>query len=364
MKIKLDGTQLFNALKNISIAVAQKSTLEVLKGVLIEAKDNRVTFTTTDMEVWASDGTTAEVTEPGSTLVIASSLFEFTKLVKYTEVELESKEGHLFINTNILNANFKTLPMELFPQKPEIAEKNHVIISQNSMKSLAKHISFAASNDLIRPILMYALIEIGKGNATAIALDGFRMAIKNEEYIETTGEFKIFIKSRILKEIGKIIVASGDPVIIAEMDQHVSIKFGSMTIIGRIPEENFIKYNEIIPKKFAATLKINAENLKGACKRVGIFIKKNGTEAIVFNINKSIEVYSNTAIGKISTRIDQDVDGIQMKIGFRKMYLMQGIEACNGEIELSFIAPNKLMMIENQESGYKYIVLPSRVREE
>ena len=76
MKIICDKTNLLKAINSVVKGVSSKTTMPILEGILIQTKDNKVKFTTYDMELGIEYVIDCEVIEQGSTVVTATVFSE------------------------------------------------------------------------------------------------------------------------------------------------------------------------------------------------------------------------------------------------------------------------------------------------
>ena len=71
MKFVCEKDKILKALNSVIKAVASKTTMPILEGILIQTNDNEIKFTTYDLEIGIEYIMEAEVIEQGSTVVNA-----------------------------------------------------------------------------------------------------------------------------------------------------------------------------------------------------------------------------------------------------------------------------------------------------
>ena len=76
MKIKVQKEAFLKALQKVSNIIGSRTTLPVLANILVEAKDDQLTLTTTDLELRLTTTVAAVVEEPGITTLPAKKLLE------------------------------------------------------------------------------------------------------------------------------------------------------------------------------------------------------------------------------------------------------------------------------------------------
>ena len=88
MKLTIEKDQLLEILQKVQSIVAQRTTLPILTNVLLEAKDDTLIFTTTDMEVSLRTRINVEIEKNGSTTLPARRFFSICRDLPSHQVEL------------------------------------------------------------------------------------------------------------------------------------------------------------------------------------------------------------------------------------------------------------------------------------
>ena len=70
---------------------------------------------------------------------------------------------------------------DIYPALPMLSESSEFSLPQDSLRGMIEKTQFAIAVDDAREVLTGALLEISGGDATMVALDGFRMAYKREK---------------------------------------------------------------------------------------------------------------------------------------------------------------------------------------
>lgn len=77
MKININQNELYKSINIVQKAVSSRTTLPILSGILIEAIDNKLILTATDLELGIKTYSDCEIIEEGSIVVHAKLLGEF-----------------------------------------------------------------------------------------------------------------------------------------------------------------------------------------------------------------------------------------------------------------------------------------------
>ena len=97
MKISVEKNSIFKSLTHVQNIVEKKNTIPVLSNILIEAKNNSIILSATDMDISITETFNCNVIEEGSVTVSAHTLYDIVrKLPDGSEVEFISNDGKMF----------------------------------------------------------------------------------------------------------------------------------------------------------------------------------------------------------------------------------------------------------------------------
>ena len=94
MEFKINSTDLLKALSHIHGIVEVRHTLPILSNIILEAKDDKLILSSTNLDIYCSDKIKAEVLQSGEVSVSAVTFFEIIKrLPSGSEVLMIMEEG-------------------------------------------------------------------------------------------------------------------------------------------------------------------------------------------------------------------------------------------------------------------------------
>ena len=117
MKFIVEKNIIYKALSHVQSIVEKKNTLPILSNILIEAKDNNIVLSSTDMDISITERIDCNILENGSTTVNASTLFDIIrKLSDNKEIEIISNDSKILsIRSGSSRFSLGCLPKEDFP---------------------------------------------------------------------------------------------------------------------------------------------------------------------------------------------------------------------------------------------------------
>ena len=338
MKFKTSQSELNKALNFVSKAVTTRSTMPILKGILLKVTDDgKLTLTASDME------------------------FSIEKTILVSDAE----EGMIVLPARLFADIIRKLPNETV----NISSGdfyNVISINKEIFREMIRKTSFAASVDESRGVIVGVLIEIHDGNINMAALDGFRMSVASEK-TDITDDTDIIIAARILNEISKIISESDNENENIELvldKQKAVIVTDDSRIILRIIDGVFLKYRDLLPKSF--TTEVNAEKnmLTDSIERASLFAKEGRNNLIKISVKgDNLQITSKSEAGDVNENIPVKKNGSDIEIGFNSKYLLDGLKAIRSDdIVLKFntnVTPCILEPVGDE--NFTYLLLPVRI---
>ena len=95
MKFVCEKDNILKAINSVTKAVAVRTTMPILEGILIQTNDNEVKFTTYDLEIGIEYVMECEVEEQGSTVVNAIMFSEIIRKLPDTEISISLNSNNL-----------------------------------------------------------------------------------------------------------------------------------------------------------------------------------------------------------------------------------------------------------------------------
>src|SRR5687767_13801534 len=121
MKLTASREQILAPLQSVIGVVERRQTMPVLSNVLVAARNNRVSFTGTDLEVELVASSEAQVQQPGDVTVPGRKLLDiFRAIPEKTPVSLTTDGERVVIKAGKSRFTLSTLPASEFPVVDEI----------------------------------------------------------------------------------------------------------------------------------------------------------------------------------------------------------------------------------------------------
>lgn len=368
MKIICNKQNLYEALINVSKAVADKSSIPALEGIKMSLNNSTLSLTGYDLEIGIITSIPVVSDDSGEWIVNSRLFSDIIKKMPSQEVEIFISENMaMTVKGGMTEYTISAIGAEQYPSLPEFGESDKMTIGQSILKSMINQSLFAVSQNDTKPILKGELFELENGSLNVVAIDGYRLAVRTEP-VKSEGNMKFVIPSKILSETSKLLKDEDDltaDVIVSK--KHIVFSFSGYTVFSRILEGEFHNYKGSIPQKSVTEVVISRRELIDCLERASLLINERIKSPVrcMFE-NGMLKLSCQTTIGKIFDEIECDISGPIIEIGFNCRYLLEPLKVINDDkIKLLMNGgnlPMKIVPIESNE--YTYLVLPVRLKQE
>lgn len=365
MKFICNPTELADALQIVSKALSVKPNIPILEGIKIVAEGERITFSATDLEIFISKTIKAQVLLEGEAVVTGRFFAEFArKLTDLDAVEIEKYNATLTIKYKGNETEIQCLEEDSYPEIKNIGDGGYFIIKERELKNIISKTSFCVALDDARPVLKGCLLEVKGEKLTAVALDGYRLAVAKCGIVEATADASVIVPGRIINEIEKILEETDQNVTVNVQKNNVMFDLGHTKITTRLIEGEYMQYERIIPAGFKTKILINKDTFVRGLDRGTLITKnkKNNYLKLVISA-ENVEINGSSEFGKIRENVPCVTEGAELPIAFNSKYLFDAFNHIKEDfININFSGSNAPAVITPTEGeSYKYIVLPVRI---
>ena len=367
MKFSCEKALLSAAVATTSRAVAVKSSIPAMEGILIEA-DTRLHLTGYNLETGIQATVPAEIQEPGS-LVLSARLFgEIIRKMPDDVVVFTANHYMVNIKCGLSEFNILGTDPEEFPELPAVDQQNSLTMEQSVLRSMIAQTLFAVSDNESRPIHTGSLFEVDSNGLTIVSVDGYRLALRHEAIDKKEGAetFSFVVPGAALSEVEKICSDVDEPASVTQGARHVMFKVGDTMLVSRRLEGEFLAYRQAIPRNNTIHVEGETRALLSSIDRVSLIIsdKLKSPLRCVFDSNL-LKISTKTAIGDAYDECPLSGDGGGLEIGFNNKYLMDALKAAPADkvrLELTTgVSPCVILPTEGEEN-FLYMVLPVRLK--
>ncbi len=371
MKIVCYKDTILKAINSVVKAVASKTTMPILEGILIQTNDDEIKLTTYDLELGIEYVMKCEVKEQGSCVVNATMFSEIIRKLPDSEINLRINNNNLLeIECEGSLYKLTTMNPDEFPELPKIEVENSIELEQGILKNMIRKTIFAVSTEENRPIFTGCLFEVENNKLNLVAVDGFRLALRSIFLQTKVNNFSAVIPGKTLNEVNKILSDSFENVKIGIAKNQALFEMDNCKVVTRILDGEFLNYKTVIPSNWETRIKVNKNNLQNSFERISLISSSTIEKEKKYPVKVSVDIGKVTIsctnqTGEAKEELFVSSEGKNIEAGFNPKYFLDSLKAIDEEevfVEFgSSISPCLVKSTENND--YVYMILPIRLKE-
>ena len=367
MKLTISRESLLTPLQSIAGVVEKKQTMPVLSNVLLEAEDNTLTLTGTNMEVeLVGRVTPVHVDQPGRITVPARKLSAICRaLGDEAPIDLALEGDRLHVRAGNSHFTLSTLPAEHFPNVEDEPESFRLELPQKELGRMFDATAFAMAQQDVRYYLNGLLLEVDSGHVRAVATDGHRLAMAHCDLQTGCPDLRqVIVPRKGVLELARLLDDDESPVTLVIGDNHLRATVGAYTFTSKLIEGKFPDYNRVIPRGGDKIVLADRATLKNTLQRAGILSHEN-IRGVRLNLSPGqLQVFANNPDQEqAEDALPVDYQGESLQIGFNVGYLVDVMNVLDdAQVKITLSNPNSSALIEAEnDNSCLYVVMPMRL---
>ena len=373
LNVKVDRKELLKAIQIVENAVTENKIREVLSGIYIEAKENKIILKGTDLELSINTEISGEIISEGKIVIKHKLIEEFLKQILDEKIELIEEQGKLVIKTDSTNTEFSLYDAENFPTQSKMELGLEYTFNKNKLLSYIENVKISASADPENLAVNCIRFEIEENKLKLVSSDTYRLTYIEEELEENEKNkegLSVSIPLKTIEGLIKIMRLIDEENIIFKSDgTKVFFKFSNVEILTRVIELQFPDYKSILKNaQHDKKVLLNTKDFLSVLKRTLIFVRdnkdaKNGG-IFSFENNKLILTGINEN-AKIKEELATIQEGEDLKISLNVKFLLDYISILDGKVtELKLMNSKSSVLVKDEESDASlYFTMPLALRE-
>lgn len=355
-------------LERAAHAAGRASTLRyspVFSHLLLAAEPGRLKITGTGSDLTISYGIEAQVDGAGAVGVNARTLGALIAVLPGQPVKLEIGESDLTLRCGRHRATLKGVGASEFPDPPPAGEYL-LSVKAEQLHDAIRQVVFAAAPANERPVLAGILLEIREGTLTAVAADGFRLAICKRP-VETAAEASLIVPARSLGEL----VHAGIPpaelidVVLIQETGAVAFHTSALDLVSQTVDKQmqYPPYDQIVPASLTAEATMPVAQLREMVRRSAV-IAKGAFGAVRLELApEGVRVSASSELGSNSDVAECSVSGSAARAAANATYLLEPLAAmdANAQVTLGVSGETTPIVLRLADGSVTHVVMPMHV---
>lgn len=336
MIINVLKEKLKEILQIVSSICPKKTDLNILNYFYLEAKNDEVYISATDLEINYQTKFPARVIKEGKILIPAKQFERIIDNFYEDEVYLESKNNVFIIKGQNTISTLPGLLEEEFPTFSPINEDKYFEIEADTFESYYQKFFPILNTSDFKPEYAGIYFDLTREKLYLVATDTIRLAVQivKPHFFETNLDtISILIPKRILQEYKNIKRKSGKLRIYFEENQ-VTFEILNHKLTTKLIALEYPNYKSFISiDNFLFSFIIDRDTILKALKLNRVFVDELKETEVNFKLNENkLEIYTkNELLGENKSELDIEIKNnnlseVEFKLKFNLDFLVDGFE--------------------------------------
>jgi DNA polymerase-3 subunit beta len=363
MQCTCDRETLLRQLQIAVRGVSTRTSIQVLGGIMLAARDGELHLAATDMELSVRTRLAAEISGEGVAIVPGKLLVDIVRHLSGDDVQLKLDDRSFTVASEQSQYTLNTYAEDDFPQLPATGG-SLLSVDKDAFVGSIQSVSKSASHDESRPVLTGVQVKLTADMLTMVATDSYRLSVK-EAGVSTsvTDTMEAIIPARALDELSRIADASAAGALSFGIEAgHVLFGIDETWVTARRIEGQFPNHQQLIPQSFEHVAKIDRAELLDVVNRARLMAQRNSPLRLAFGDGELVVSATTQDVGGAVETLPIQYDGEPLTIGFNADFLRDGIQSVDGELlSIQLISPLRPGLLRGEAESLSYLLMPVRL---
>ena len=373
MKFTIEQNKLVDVVNWVSRSLSTRPIQTALLGIVIEAENQKIILSGSDLETASRATTDAEVVTPGKVLVPGKILADISRSLPNKPVTIQIDGTRVLVNSGSAKFTLPVLPINEYPNLPEMPDALGTIDADLFNQAVAQ-VSTAAGKDDSLPSLTGVHVEVNGENITMAATDRYRLAVRELTFspAKPNTEAVALIRARTLHDAAKTL-ATAKNVNIAlapatSNDRLAGFQTESKSTTTRLLDGTFPPYRHLLPQESLTTTVIEVAPFLDAVRRVALVTDKTIPLKLTFTGNTVTLEAGGGDEAQANEVFEINKNGEDLSIAFNPNYLLDGLHAISAPYaQISFNTSSKAAILMGKSDAnaavtenFRYLLMPTK----
>jgi DNA polymerase-3 subunit beta len=363
LRITCTKEDLVQGLSIVGRAVSTRTAIQILSGILLEARGEDLRLAATDMELSLRATVPARVEGGGAVVLPGRTLVDIARLLPGDDVAIEhsAAESVVHIASGSASYTLHTYNAEDFPRLPELTDTQTFEIDREALLETIGRVARAASRDEARPVLTGVLVQFTGDKLVMAATDSYRLAVKETTLGSPAPDLEAIVPSRALQELSRV-AGDADEVAVGVQENQVLFSVGGVWLTTRRIDGQFPNYRQLLPETFEHELTVPRAELLDVVRRASVMIQRATPLQLRFADGEVTVVARTHEVGESQESMPVAYTGEPLEIGFNAEFLREGLESVEGDdVRMKLISPLRPAILTDEGEDFTYLVMPIRL---
>ena len=374
MKIKMNREKLGAALQAVGNIVPTRHMRPILQNFKLEPVEGKgpveLELSATDLEVGIRCRMLPDTVESPKAIVLpVQVLIGIVRESRGEEISIEVDGSEATVEVGGGRFSLVLACEEDYPEVPRFSDAKEEILSMpvGELVTLIQRTVFAVATEPGRYAINGVLLQVQGKDINMVATDGRRLAharrkLEKASKIETS----VIVPPKMLREIEKVAatVEEKSEVRLALFSNQLLASIGSTTLVGRLVEGNYPKWQDVIPKEVGKIIKIVREDFLSSLRQAQLLTSMESQAVTLYVSQKRVKIGSRTPErGAADVEMEVAYEGEEIRVAFNPAFLIDVLRVLPAEEITLELGGAKRPGVIRDGDRYTYVMMPVTVRE-
>lgn len=376
MEVKFRAQDLFSELALAQGIVDRKTTIPLLGHVLIEAGDDRLKLSASDLELSLRTSCHAEVLAAGSATVPLQWLHDYFRLLPPdSEVSIATSAGDAVeVIFGSARSRLRGGEAQKFADLPALPQDTASLPLGALANAIRKTMISVSADSSSYSYQGGCLLMLERNSLGMVSTDGHRLSLYSEEaaLAGLSEECRCLIPRKAMLNLEKVLAVSAVPeggdgaVDFARDGNHIFFRSGRRLLTCQKMTAAFPEYTRVLPNEDELSISRDfaTDELGATLRRVDQFAPPD-SHAVQFVLDDGeLRVAAKTALsGESEASVPTEYDGERFQVGFSARSVLDFLSVCESErVTLGFKDPESVAELSVPGLGegkqHRYVIMP------
>ncbi|MBI5272543.1 MAG: DNA polymerase III subunit beta [Chlamydiia bacterium] len=366
MKVVVSKIDLVGIIGKIQNIVPVKPTAPILANVLLEAMDDQIILSATDLSVSMRCSIDAKVIEEGSVALPARRFFQLVRELTAPQIKISAETNDTAeITTGASVFKIHAMNRAEFPHLPDLAGTIELVLGKAILKEALTKTAFAAAREDSRFTINGVQLQLAQQKATFIGTDGKRLSkIAAPVAIDPALQSSYVIPLKAVEEMVKLLDDTEAPVTLSLAHDKVSLETGSLTLIAKLLAGQYPDVDKVIPANLRHRFSIHREELMALLRQISLFTSTT-SNSVRFSFETGqlhLSAMSNE-VGEGRVSMPVDYSGSKLDIAFNPFFFLDILKHSKDETIRFGLNDAHNPGIITDTTNALFVIMPMRLNE-
>lgn len=366
MKAVISKIDLVNLIGKIQSIVSAKPAIPILANVLIEAIDDQLIVSATDLTVSMRVYVEAKVVEEGAIALPARRFFQLVRELTSPQVKISAATNEVAeITTGTSVFKINGMNKAEFPALPDLTGSPEITLTNIKLKEMLSKTAFSAAREDSRYMLNGVQFGVASQKATFIGTDGKRLAkVQTPVAIDASIAGSYVIPLKAVEEMIKMLDDSEEEVHLSVAHDKVALESGKLTLITKLLSGQYPDVERVIPAKLGQTFSIHREELMSLLRQVSLFTSETSSSVrFSFETGQLFLSAMSHDIGEGRVSMPVDYAGAKLEIAFNPYFFLDILRHSKDEtVRFGLNDPHNPGLITDSTEAL-FVIMPMRLND-